>query len=105
MRLLERTELQQGWSPLSDGRPTVWESTQHLIQSLVESESAASQLLGQLGGLADRARQLAYLLYRVCEAKGWAEEAIAYNGLITAWPELTRLATDAESGRGQRSFM
>ena len=27
-----------------------------------------------------------------CERKGWAEEALSYNGLVIAWPELTRLA-------------
>ena len=28
----------------------------------------------------------------ICERKKWAEEALAYNGLVIAWPELTKLA-------------
>jgi hypothetical protein len=41
------------------------------------------------------ARDLAYRLYSVCERKGWTEEAIAYNSLVVAWPEITRLANAA----------
>jgi putative DNA methylase len=40
----------------------------------------------------ERARQLAYLLYGLCDRKKWAEEAVAYNMLVTAWPEISRLA-------------
>ena len=29
---------------------------------------------------------------RICERKGWADEARAYNGLVIAWPELEKLA-------------
>ena len=47
-----------------------------------------------LGGYGERARQLAYLLYQKANDKGWAAEAGAYNGLITAWPNL-RTGADA----------
>jgi len=30
--------------------------------------------------------------YTICERKKWADEALAYNGLVIAWPELTKLA-------------
>ena len=62
-------------------------------------------LLVQLGGVADRARQLAYLLFGVCERKGWTDEAVAYNGLITAWPELTRQAVASSTGSDQQSLI
>jgi putative DNA methylase len=87
-RLFERSELAPGWSPLTDKRPTVWEATQHLIAALNRSESEAAELLRQLGSYAERARVLAYLLFKKASDKGWAEEAGAYNGLIVAWPVL-----------------
>lgn len=87
-RLFERSELAAGWSPLTDKRPTVWEATQHLIAALARSESEAAELLRQLGSYAERARVLAYLLFKKASDKGWAEEAGAYNGLIVAWPAL-----------------
>jgi putative DNA methylase len=31
-------------------------------------------------------------LYSICERKKWADEALAYNSLVIAWPELSKLA-------------
>ena len=93
-RLYERSELPLGYSPVDDLRRTVWESVQHLIAALERSESEAAELLHILGGYGERARQLAYLLYQKANDKGWAAEAGAYNGLITAWPSL-RSGADA----------
>ena len=42
--------------------------------------------------MADISRDLAYRLYSTCERKKWAAETIAYNGLVTAWPELSELS-------------
>ena len=93
-RLYERSELAAGWSPTDDLRLTVWEALQYLIAALERSESEAAELLHTLGGYGERARQLAYLLYQKANDKGWAAEAGAYNGLITAWPNL-RSGADA----------
>ena len=100
-RLYERGELDPGWSPAYDDRLTVWEATQHLAAALERSESEAAELMHILGGYGDRARQLAYLLYQNANDKGWAAEAGAYNGLITAWPNLrTGAATVAATAAG-----
>lgn len=34
---------------------------------------------------AEAARQLAYRLYTLCERRGWAEDARAYNEVVTGW--------------------
>ena len=47
-----------------------------------------------MGSLGEVARDLAYRLYNLYERKGRAHEATAYNGLVTAWPELTRQAAE-----------
>jgi putative DNA methylase len=93
VRIVSRSELPKDWDPATDARLTVWEITQHLIRKLEqEGESAAAVLIYKLGGMAETARDLAYRLYKICERKKWAEEAVAYNGLVIAWPELTKLA-------------
>lgn len=93
VRLVERGELSTSWDPATDARLTVWETTQQLIRSLESSESEAAALLTRTGpGLGERARQLAYLLYGVCDRKKWADDAAAYNMLVSAWPEISRLA-------------
>ena len=96
VRLLERLELEDGWNPKTDARLTVWESTQYLIRASESSETEAAALLKLMGeSYGERARQLAYLLYGICDRKKWADEAGAYNMLVTAWPELLRLAAVA----------
>lgn len=93
VRLVERTELPEDWDPAKDLRLTVWETVQHLIRAVESSETEAAALLSRLGeGLGERSRQLAYLLYGICDRKKWADEAGAYNMLVMAWPEISRLA-------------
>lgn len=105
VRLVPRSELPQSWDPAADTRLTVWETTQYLIRALEFSEADAAALLARLGeGLGERARQLAYLLYGIADRKKWAEEAGAYNMLVTAWPELQRLATSAAGSAAPSSL-
>jgi putative DNA methylase len=99
VRLVKRDELSVEWNPATDKRLTIWEITQHLIQRLdQQGESGAATLVRQLGGTAEVARDLAYRLYSTCERKKWAQEALAYNSLVVAWSELTKLAL-VERGR------
>jgi putative DNA methylase len=94
VRLLKREELPQDWNPASDTRLTVWEAAQHLIRTLeTKGESVAAELVSKLDTNAETTRDLAYRLYGICEKKKWADEALAYNGLVIAWSELTRLST------------
>jgi putative DNA methylase len=97
--LIERNELSERWNPSDDKRLTVWETTQYLILALEDSEARASELLVKLGtGVSERARQLAYLLYGICDRKKWASEGNSYNMLVTAWPEIEKLARQTPSG-------
>ena len=47
-----------------------------------------------LGAKAEVARELFYRLYTLCERKKRAPEALAYNGLVQRWPEISRLARE-----------
>lgn len=94
-RLYDRNELDPDWTPESDDRLTVWEAAQYLVAALQESESDAAELLRKLGGIADSARALAYVLFQRATDNGWAEEATVYNGLVTAWSELQSQAARA----------
>ena len=94
VRLVKRNELPEDWDPSSDKRLTVWEATQHLIRALDQhGESGAADLLRKLGGtVGEMARELSYRLHKICEKNSWSSEALAYNSLVLAWPELTRLS-------------
>ena len=92
VRLLRPQELPSGWDPARDDRLTAWETVHHLIRVLESGEEAAAELVRKLGGFAEVARELCYRLYTVCERKKRAAEALAYNGLVQSWPEISRLA-------------
>jgi len=95
VRLLRRDELPEDWDPASDRRLTIWEIAQHLVHALDKrGEGGAAELLAKIGGEGEIARDLAYRLYTTCERKGWAQEALAYNSLVVAWPEITRQAAE-----------
>jgi putative DNA methylase len=101
VRLLDRDELSAGWDPTTDARLTVWEVTQHLIRRLLtDGEEVAADLLAQVGGLGDAARDLAYRLFQIAESKKWSKEAGPYNALAASWPELSRLASSGPMGQG-----
>jgi len=90
VRLLAPEELPVDWDSATDPRLTAWETVHHLVRVLDSGgESAAAEL----------ARELAYRLYTVCERKKRAAEALAYNGLVQSWPEVSRLARESEEDR------
>lgn len=91
MRLLRWVELPGDWDPDSDARTPIWEALHHLIRALnQEGESAAGALLARMPSRTESIRSLAYRLYTLCERQGWAEEARAYNELITSWDGVER---------------
>jgi putative DNA methylase len=86
VRLLKWAEYPSDWDPKTDARLPVWEALHQLIRALKQGgESASGVLLAGLGGKAEAVRQLAYRLYTLCERLGNAEDARAYNELITSW--------------------
>ena len=86
VRLRKWSEYPADWDPQTDTRNPVWETLHHLIRALKqEGETGAGRLLAAVKGKAEAARQLAYRLYTLCERQGWAEDARAYNELITSW--------------------
>lgn len=97
VRLLRRAELAGDSLPASDQSFTVWHTTHHLACLLLDrgGERAAADLLKQVGTPGEAARDLAYHLYTICDRKNWSQDALAYNSLVVAWPEITRLASES----------
>ncbi len=96
VRLRRWNEYPTDWDPTTDKRLPVWEALHQLIRALrQQGESASGVLLAALGGKVDAVRQLAYRLYTLCERQGQAEDARAYNELITSWSGIEAAAVDA----------
>ena len=105
LRLLRWAELPANWSPETDTRTPIWEALHQLIRALnQQGESAAGALLARMPARAEPMRALAYRLYTLCERKGWAEEARAYNELVTAWAGMEQAAGEAGWVGSQAGF-
>jgi putative DNA methylase len=86
VRLLRWKEYPADWNPKEDTRTPVWEACHHLIRALnTAGENTAGRLLADMPEKSEAIRQLAYHLYTLCERKKWAEDARAYNELMSAW--------------------
>lgn len=99
-RLTAPEDLASGWDPLTDVRTSVWEVTLHLARAVSDSgaEAAAARMAtaGQRVDL-DAVKELAYLLYNICERRGWTSSALLFNGLGTSWIDLDAAARSAAS--------
>ena len=105
-RLLRPEELPDDWEPEKDTRRTVWEMVHHLVRVHgQEGEEVAAALLARLGADGAAARELAYRLYRICEKKNRAQEALGYNALVQSWPEVARLARQSAGAAAQTTFL
>lgn len=108
VKILTRDELREEWDPTTDRRPTIWEATHYLIKRLERhGEQGAADLLLKLGGgMGEAAKDLAYRLYVICDRKKWSQEALGYNSLIVAWPEITKLVQSSRrTERAQRMLL
>jgi putative DNA methylase len=96
VRLLKWSEYPQNWDPRSDGRTPIWEALHQLIRALNQGGySESSILLARLRDKAEAVRQLAYRLYTLCERLSQAEDARAYNELITSWTGIESAAASS----------
>jgi putative DNA methylase len=103
VRLLKWKEYPADWNASLDTRLPVWEVLHQLIRAYSSKGNAgAGKVLKGCVGKAEAARQLAYRLYTLCERKGWAEDARAYNDVVTGWSGIEKAA--GTGGEEQREL-
>jgi putative DNA methylase len=98
VRLLKWAEYPSDWDPQSDQRLPIWEVLHQLIRVFnTDGESGAAAVFAAVQSKAEAARQLAYRLYTLCERKNWAEDARAYNEVVTSWSGIEAAAAKEPS--------
>jgi putative DNA methylase len=100
-RLLPIDDLSATYEPTQDERTSVWEVALRLAKALNESGTAeAARLMASTAARVDMnaVKELAYLLYSICERKKWQHTALLFNGLGTSWNDL-EAAARASAGR------
>lgn len=94
-RLLEPSDLVDKWDPSTDERISVWEVVLRLAKALNEKgvdEAARLMAAASKRIDLDEAKELAYLLFSVCEKRGWTQTGLLFNGLGTLWSDLSAAA-------------
>ncbi|AVT39319.1 hypothetical protein C6W10_25995 [Plantactinospora sp. BB1] len=89
--LVAPDELSDRYEPDRDDRASVWEAALHLSRRLEEQGvDSAATLMAKLDGRVDldAVKELAYLLYSICERRKWSQTALRFNSLVTSWPDL-----------------
>ena len=84
-----------GWDFREDAALTIWRCTHQLIQALEDPKGGAEgagRLVARMGsGRAEEAKELAYRLHGIADAKRWSV-AQRYNQLVTDWPAIIAVA-------------
>lgn len=96
VRLLKWMDYPSDWDVEKDERLPIWELLHQLIRLFkTEGETDAGKMLAAVADKAEVTRQLAYRLYTLCERAGWAEDARAYNEIVTSWSAIESAAAAA----------
>lgn len=94
VRLVKWSDYPANWNPETDTRLPVWEALHQLIRVFkTDGETGAGKVLAAIQDKTEAIRQLAYRLYTRCERAGWAEDARAYNEIVTSWSAIDSAVT------------
>jgi putative DNA methylase len=108
VQLYRLGDLPDSYDPAKDVRPTMWEAVLHLSKRLEEDgPEAAGQLMRRLQRVMDlnTVKELAYLLYSICDRKRRQDSALVFNNLVTSWPEIAGAAQNAPIATDYQAVM
>jgi putative DNA methylase len=108
--LLSPANMPEGYDVLADDRVGVWEVLHHLIAFLErDGLPAAGVFLASAQERPDGAidtelvKELAFLLFSIAEKNGWTQDALAFNTVATAWPDIAQAARSTQTGTGEQA--
>ncbi len=97
--LIAPHQLSEDYDVLADERVSVWEVLHHLISRLDrDGLPAAGAFLADVQERPDGAvntelvKELAFLLFSIAESAGRTQDAISFNTVATAWPDIVEAA-------------
>jgi putative DNA methylase len=109
--LLAPANMPEGYDAVFDDRVGAWEVLHHLIAFLErDGLPGAGAFLASVQERPDSAgdlelvKELAFLLFSIAEKNGWTQDALAFNTVATAWPDIVQAARDSQSGGEQAAF-
>ncbi|MES9517389.1 DUF1156 domain-containing protein [Rhodococcus erythropolis] len=111
VELLKPVDLSSEYNVLEDGSTGTWEALHHMIRILeCDGVEKAGEFLAQALMRADKAivadlvKELSFLLFSVAEKNGWTKDALSFNTLATAWPDIVDSSRTKRSVEVQSAF-
>lgn len=108
--LLSPAKMPEGYDVLGDERVGTWEVLHHLIAFLErDGLPVAGAFLASAEERPDGAidteliKELAFLLFSIAEKNGWTQDALAFNTVATAWPDVVQAARSTQTGSGEQA--
>ena len=102
--LLSPAKLPEDYDVVADDRVGAWEVLHHLIAVLEhDGLPIAGAFLAGAQKRPDGAidielvKELAFLLFSIAEKNGWTRDALAFNTVATAWPDVVQAARSAHA--------
>lgn len=102
-------EMADDYDPLADDRISAWEVLHNLIAVLERGGlPGAGPLLARAEERPDAAvdaelvKELAFLLFSIAEKNGWTKDALAFNTIATAWPDIVAASREVGGGGGEQ---
>jgi putative DNA methylase len=107
--LLSPSNMPADYDVQADDRVGAWEVLHHLI-ALLEREGlpVAGAFLASAqqrpNGVIDTelVKELAFLLFSIAEKNGWTQDALAFNTVATAWPDVVQASRSAPTSAGEQ---
>jgi putative DNA methylase len=107
--LLSPSNMPEGYDVLADDRVGAWEVLHHLIAILDrDGLPVAGVFLASAQQRADGAidtelvKELSFLLFSIAEKNGWTQDALAFNTVATAWPDVVQAARAPRARSGEQ---
>jgi putative DNA methylase len=108
--LLSPAAMPEEYDVLEDDRVGIWEALHHLIAILDRGGlQPAGAFLARVQERPDGAvdyelvKELAFLLFSIAEKHGWTKDALAFNTVATAWPEILQASRMRHDGAGAQA--
>ena len=94
-RLLSPSTLEGEWDPAADERISVWEATVRLAAAMAkDGADKVAELLPSVQTRVnlDAVKELGFLLFHKAEKKKDTQDALLFNGLVSAWGDVNEQA-------------
>jgi putative DNA methylase len=109
--LLSPANMPDDYDVIADDRVGAWEVLHHLIVILERDGLPATgaflrRALGRPNGAVDieLVKELAFLLFSIAEKNGWTRDALAFNTVATAWPDIVQASRSTPPEGDQSAF-